>query len=150
MSHRVDQIGDALEAAIRAQASTALVFRDRVLTLTEDAQELPAISVSLAADQPIDAMGVTNTAFIDSLVEFDVWIYAAGSDETACRAALVELRRQVHIAVMATLNLGLTFVLGPRYAGADRPAISGEGKRVVGALCTHWRYDYRMNVGDPQ
>lgn len=149
MTHRVDQIGNALEAAISAQIPNAQIFRDRVLTLTEDAQELPAVSISLGQDLPLDPIGFTNTAFIDSLAEFEIWVYAAGSDEKDCRAALVELRRQVHIAVMSQLNLGLSYVLGPRYAGAEAPAINVEGRRVVGRLCAHWRYDYRMNVGDP-
>jgi hypothetical protein len=149
-THRTSALVDAIAAAISSQVASAYgVYKNRSLTLTESEQELPALSVSAGRDDPLDPMGASNLSVLDSLLDVQVWAYAAGADETAVFATLADARRQAHIAIMADVTLG-GLAMNARYGGAEAPQIGADGARIVGRQYSLWRIHYRVTAADPQ
>jgi hypothetical protein len=154
MTHRADQIIDAVATALQ-NASTALaipaanIFSHRELSLSDEQGELPAATVNFGEDEPTSEFGADNLAYIDSVLAVTITTFAVGNDEASVRRTLMAQRRQVHVALMSDQELGLTFIIGPRYGGAAAPEINATTEKVIGSLETTWRYFYRMNITDP-
>lgn len=153
MTHRAERIVVAAQAAVAGLAGLTInasnVYAHRTLTLSEDDGELDAICVNQGEDVPMGEEGMDNTAFIDSELELEFESYAKHSEESEVRQALTSLRRQIHQALMADDTLGLSFVVGVRYAGAERPSIDPDGNAPSGRQTSRWRVHYRMNKSDP-
>lgn len=146
MTHRALQAVDAIATALAARAELgASVFKHRTLSLSDADQELPAVCVRMGEDA---ATNRTLESF-ESQLDVFVALYATATTEEALAEALMELRAQSHIAVMANQTLGLSFVSQVIYGGAGEPDVSTEGGRIAGLLETTWIVDYEMNVTDP-
>lgn len=146
--HRALQITNAAKAAVEAAATTASVYQHRALSLSEDEQELPAISVRMGTDTPSDANGMGSMHFIDSLLELQIDLVARGDIEEDVLDSLLTLRALVHQALQADITLGLAFVTDTQYGGTSAPDIAA-GARLAGGLSTRWVVRYRMNYTDP-
>lgn len=149
MTHRADQIIDAIVTAISAQvyATGVKVFAHRRYSLAADQDELPAISVDFGEDNPVD---VDETGgYFDSLLSVPITSIVALPEEADVRAELLDLRRQSHIALMSDRTVGLSFVINTHYGGAEPPEIDVDGDLVVGSLTGVWIVYYRMNISDP-
>ena len=147
MAHRAAQVIDAIAALLAANTSLqAQVFKNRTLVLSEDEGELPAVTVNFGADEP-DSVEELNR--IGSALEVVLTAACVGDSEAEVLAALLELRRQSHIALMADTSLGLSFVWHTVYGGASIPQLQ-QGERMCGALTTRWTVRYAMNITDPQ
>lgn len=147
MTHRADQIIDAVAALIETQVqpSGVKVYTHRRFSLAADQDELPAISVDYGEDT-----AVTHIAHaIDSLLNLEITGVVAASEEADVRAELLRLRREVHKAVMADETQGLAFVVTTTYAGAATPELNVDGGNVVGELTSSWAIYYRMDPSDP-
>jgi hypothetical protein len=150
MSHRAQQIVDSIVANLKANTAPGWsVYRHRAASLNAAELELPAASVVMGADPPIQATGASNLAFLDGLLEVVIVLIAQKSFEDDLVDALVEMRRQAHISVMADRTQGLAFVIDTRYAGADAPNVSPTESKFNGVLHTRWAVHYRMNIADP-
>lgn len=151
MTHRAEQIIDAAAAAIleQVQAAGTKVYTHRRLSLAEDQDDLPAIVVDFGPDEPDSEFGADNLAFIDSLLTLEITGATTAAEEPELKAALLELRRQVHIALMADPQLGLAFVIDTRYGPTEAPDIDTSGELLAGALTSAWQVHYRMNITDP-
>lgn len=154
MSHRVEQIVDQAASILTAHAlfSGVSVLQHRVLSLSDQDQELPAVSITLGDDATLEEDGASNFAFIDSLQTLNFRVVAqsdAGDEEEHLIAALQDLRRAVHVALMADQTLALAFVIGTSYGGADAPVIESKAERLAGQIDCRWLVHYRMNVADP-
>jgi hypothetical protein len=150
MTHRAQQVVDAMRANITANAVVNwTVYRQRIDGLDVSELELPAVSVTFAADLPFNALGPTNLNFLDSLQSVDVILVAEGASEDDVVVALMEMRKQSHIAVSVDRTQGLAFVIDTRYGGADAPLLNASADRFAGSLKTLWHVYYRMNVLDP-
>lgn len=147
--HRALQVVNAAKAAIDAASPAAAVYRNRVLSLSEDEQELPAISVRIGTDTPVADSGQGSMQFIDSFQELLVDVIAKGDSEDDVIDSLLSLRATIHEALQADVTLGLAFVTNTAYAGAGSPDIATGGARLVGSLSTRWVVRYRMNYTDP-
>jgi hypothetical protein len=143
--HRAEQIIDALVALM---PSTGAAFKHRVLSLSDEEQEMPAQCVRLGEDKPLDDDGASNFSFIDSLLFVEIDLYAKEIDIEATITKLMQLRTAIHIALMADRSLGLSFVIDTRYGGAEAPEAE-QKDYVVGRLTTSWQVHYRQNIGDP-
>lgn len=146
--HRALQVVNAAKAAIEAVLPAASVYKHRVLSLSDDEQELPAISVRIGTDTPVADRGQGSMQFIDSMQELLVDIVAKGDSEEDVLDALLALRTDVHQALQSDVTLGLAFVTDTQYGGASSPDIA-IGSRLVGSLSTRWVVRYRMNYADP-
>jgi hypothetical protein len=60
--------------------------------------------VLLGEDAPLEDVGASNLAFLDSLLTLDTEIYAQASSESAAVTALMDLRRQQHVAIRRTVR----------------------------------------------
>jgi hypothetical protein len=153
MSHRAEQIVEAMQAVIAAFSGLAInaenVHVHRTLTLGEDSNELDAITVNMGDDDPVSEFGTDNFSVIDSILTVPVVAYCKGTDEINTRRALTVLRRQVHQALMADATLALSFVIATRYAGATAPEIDTSGDSCAAKQESRWRVQYRMNITDP-
>lgn len=150
MSHRAQQIVEAIVTALQANTSLgAAVYQHRHYSVGEDAQELPCVSVSIGADNPLSDLGVENMGFIDSLLEVSIAATARGDDEQSAIEALLALRRQIHITLMADRSLGLAFVVDTRYGGAQAPDFDVGADRIAARLEMRWPVHYRMAISDP-
>jgi hypothetical protein len=143
--HRADQIIEAVVSALEANASLdAVVYAHRAVALSEDESELPAVSVTFGED----AAEAQISQLIYSTLDVQVTAYCAGDDEAEVKATLLEMRAQIHVAMMTSTRLGLSFVHLVNYGGATAPQIE-VGERTFGALTSSWRVRYEMSYSDP-
>jgi len=147
VTHRADQIVDAVAEIVRARVSGMgiKVFTHRRASLAADQDELPAISVDIGAEQAV----TQNTGFIDSLLRMPITSVVVAEDEPTARAQLLDLRRQAHIGLMLDQTLGLSFVVSTTYGGVDDVETSVDGDVVVFSQTAPWLVYYRMNPQDP-
>lgn len=157
MTHRAEQVVDAARSTLQAHALLAgikdSIYKHRILSLSDQDQEMPAISVTLGEDAVLDEDGASNFTFFDSLqlLTFRIIVQGvAGDEEEHVITALQDLRRAIHVALMANDTLGLAFVISTRYGGADAPVLDGTGELLCGMLDCRWAVHYRMNQADPQ
>lgn len=153
MTHRAEQIIDAIVALIKAQANLPVnagnVYAHRTLSLADDQGEMPAITVNIGDDQPSNEGGTDNLAFIDSLLSVSIVGYAIESTEEEVKSQLMDQRRRVHQALMADDSLALPFVIATRYGGAAAPEMDATTERIAGSMESRWHISYRMNFTDP-
>jgi hypothetical protein len=127
------------------------VYTHRRLSLPS--LNLPAHSVDYGADQ------VEETATSGLYWSLSVMVTAAyaGSDESAVRAGLLQMRTDAHRAIMASpgvgmnyrLTLGLSFVVNVWPVTAAAPEIEVAGDTLVGTLSSEYRVLYTTPVNDP-
>jgi len=145
--HRVQQILNAAGAVLAANPSLrATVEVNRVRSLSEEQQELPALTVNYGADVPDESESFEG---LGSAVEILLSAFCAGDSETEVLERLLELRSQSHLALMANMSLGLSFLWEIRYGGADAPVLQ-QGERMLGAQTSRWSARYLMDNDDPQ
>lgn len=153
MTHRAEQVIERIRSRIAGFPDLAInasnVYVHRRYTLSEEQNELDAISVDMGDDESVSEFGVDNLSFIDSLLSVPIMMRAKHANEETLRRQLMQLRRQIHQAIMADQSLGLSFVIGARYAGAAAIEIDMAGDSPIGTLECLWRIHYRMRVTDP-
>jgi hypothetical protein len=150
--HREEQVLQAAKSAIEAQPGiAAAVFAHRTLTLSPDDQELPAVCVNNGADAATEEGGYSNLAFIDSVVDLVISIYAQADTQQELATELDRLRVAVHKAMLASpRTLGLSFVMGIGYGGAGAPEYSDDGSPLAARRDLSFPVSYRMGLTDPE
>ncbi len=149
MTHRAEQILTAVRDAISARvaASGVNVYTHRRLSLDPEQDETPAISVDYGEDRRADAQTL---GMIASLLSVEVTAIVADAEERDVRSRMLELRAEIHRAVMADPQLGLReFVVSTYYGGASAPEVDTDGEQIIGALQSTWVVHYRMDLTDP-
>jgi hypothetical protein len=153
MTHRAEQIIDAVVVAIKAQpdlqVSASNIYAHRTLTLADDQGEMPAITVNAGDDAPASDQGSDNLSFIDSTLVLSIISYVIEDTEELVKQQLFDHRRRVHQAIMLDDTIGLSFVIACRYGGAAAPEMDATSERVAGSMESHWNIFYRMNFSDP-
>lgn len=146
--HRADQVLNAIVTAITAavQPTGVKVFAHRRLTLLADQDELPAISVDFGEDNPAQEL---TGGYFDSLLSCQITAVAVAREEADLKTELLDLRRRIHVALMADRTLGLSFVVNTHYGGTEAPQIDASVDPIVGELVSVWNVYYRMNIADP-
>lgn len=145
MPHRAQAIIDLIATFLRANTAIAHVYTHRSTSLSADQLELPCVTVNYGPDSPAPS----HLNAIGSALEVMVTCVVVGTDEVDVLTALLELRRQTHIALMADSDLGLTYVSECIYGGADAPQLQ-QLDQMTGVLPTRWAVRYDMNISDPQ
>jgi hypothetical protein len=148
MTHRILQIVDRV--ADLHTADTAKIYKNRRQSLSAREQELPATSIDIGEDSPIDADGASNLSFLDSVLTLAVTHRDQSGSEEELIEALIRMRTETHVALMADRSLGLDFVIDTQYAGALEPELDEPNDGFAGSLTSIWRVHYRMNITDPQ
>jgi hypothetical protein len=151
VSHRAQQIVDAVAGLVRArvQASGVHVYTHRRLTLDPEQDEMPGISIDYGEDRRTDSQ---TTLMIDSLLTVECTAVVSETDEIDARTRLLDLRREIHRAVMADPRLGFGaqgFVVTSIYGGAAAPSFGTAGGNMAGELTSTWLVHYRTELNDP-
>lgn len=147
MMHKADQIVDAVVSAIKANASSEVkVYAHRRLSLAEDQDELPGISVDFGEDTPVGEPGAYELdGTIHSLLTVNITSICIAETEEALRRQLLQLRALVHESLGLSPRLGLPFVIDLHYGGANPPDIDVSGETLAGELTAPWGVRYEMS-----
>lgn len=149
MTHRAEQILTAVTAAIaaRVEKTGVKVYTHRRLSLDPEQDELPAISVDYGEDRRADSQTLGTIA---SFLSVEVTAIVAKQTEPEAREQLLELRAEIHRAVMANPKQGIPdVVVSTYYGGAAAPEVDTDGEQIVAALTSTWIVHYRMDLADP-
>lgn len=150
MTHPVQTILDecASRTEARVQPKGTHVYKHRGDTLDAEQDELPAISFDYGDDSPDDEQPL---AAIRSVLTVECRALVKAPTEKEVREKLIELRGEIHRAVMADRTLGHgQFVIGIAYGGASAPEIDATGDEVVGEQVSTWLVRYGMGLTDPE
>jgi len=139
-----EQIMQAVIAALEAGVD-ADVFRGRVDPLAADTQF--AIGVFQGSELPVGDLGRQNMGFMDQELEVRTEV-AARSTQENIETDLNELRRQVHLLLMAANPLGLAYVIDVRPDGVDEPTLDGTTEQYTGTMVLNWIVYYRHQHDD--
>jgi hypothetical protein len=149
MTHRAEQIVDALVTLIQAQVEAlgAKVYAHRRTSLDPEQDEMPAISVDVGEDQPADWKGLDT---LGSAFNVHVTHIATGAREEDARGAIMDLREKTealllsHRRAPAGQKLGLTFVYSIQYDGAGELESLTEGELYVAGVLAKWTVAYQL------
>ena len=131
--------------AVLAAGVDADIFRGRVDPL-EDLQ-LPAIGLFQGAEEPAGEQGRLNLSLMDQFLEVRTEV-AAKLTQANIETDLNELRRQVHLLLMAENALNLAYVIDIIPNGVDEPVIDGSAEQFAGTMTINWIVYYRHQQAD--
>lgn len=146
--HRAEQILAAVKTQLEADG-TFSVFRDPVDALSGTLQQIPAACIFVGDDEPRGEGGFEVIGSYDSVLMVFVDVWESADRGESVNTKLLDLRKKVHIALMGSTRLGLSFVFNLSPGGAEAPELSTEGEAVTGKMRTLWIMEYRSSVTDP-
>lgn len=110
--------------------------------------ELPFINVFLEEDTSIGDFGPTNTNFMDWSVQVGIEIYVSGTAGTSSLdQTFLNIRADIHNALMADITQGLNFVKQTIPLGASSPVIDTNELKTA-AYRTAWGFHIRTSIDD--
>ncbi len=121
------------------------VFRGRIYPLEDT--DLPALTIYMGSDSPLGENGPDTFSFIDSDLNVNISIHVKTS-ATQVETTLNLIRREVHVALMADVTQGLSYVHTTLPFGTDEPQLSGEGEKRTAVMETNWAVRYRALYTD--
>ena len=124
---------------------SATIYRGRVDQIPD--ADLPVVGVFQGAEEPLGDQGRMNVAVMDQLLEVRTEV-ADKSTSMNIETELNELRRQVHLLLMAENPLSLAYVIDIIPNGVDEPTIDGAAEQYVGTMVLNWIVYYRHNQAD--
>ena len=146
MATRTETLIDTLVATLQADAAITVgsVYQGRTAPLADT--ELPAYSIELGQDSPLNALGTDNVAFIDwaQLIFIDCYAKSTAAD---INSIFLNMRRNVHRALMADYTQGLSFVMQTIPAGAEEPILDSSGEQKTMVYRTGWEFRLRTSIG---
>ena len=140
---RAEQIVVAVLAKVTGLATTSTrVTRGRVYAH----ETVPALTVAQGADSPVDTR-TGSSVFLDS--ELDITITAhVKSSSAQVDTTLNQIRKEVHIALMADVTQGLAFVYLTDPRGASAPSLSGDSDKPTAVMDMTFTFRYRHSYTD--
>ena len=147
MATRIETLIDTLVTTLEADPNIAVgsVFRSRTTPLADD--ELPAYSIEIGADVPLNPLGPDNVAFIDWEQQIFIDLYEK-STAVNIDNLFLDMRNQVHRALMADVTQGLSFVLTTIPGGAEEPVLDHSGEQKTMTYRTSWQFRLRTAIDD--
>lgn len=143
--HRAEQIADAIVVKLTGLATTgANCFRGRVHELPDSS--LPALCVYVGTDVPRSDGGSSSFRYIDG--DLTVMVEAVVKASIGVDSTLIQIRKEVTIALQADVTQGLAFVMNTE-EGAASIDLNGDGDKPVGRMRMDWTLRYRRSRTDP-
>lgn len=146
MATRVEQLIDALVTNLEADAaiSAGSVYRCRSSAFADT--ELPAYNIAVGPDVPLNPLGPDNVAFIDwaQTLFIDCYVKSILPD---IDAVFLDMRRNIHRALMADVTQGVSFVMTTIPQGAEEPVIDDSGEQKTAVYRTGWEFRLRTTIG---
>lgn len=142
--HREEQILAQVTTLVTGLVTTgANVDRGRQEEIPTD--KLPALRVAGGDDTIVDPWA---QALVDS--ELDVSVFAHVHDSaTNVETKIIQIRKEVAIALLADYTLGLAFVLSIVEVGARKPLLAGDLAKPAAAREFLFKVRYRRSRTDP-
>ena len=146
MTTRIETLLDTLVTTLEADANivSGSVHRARVEPLADN--ELPAYNIEIGADTPLNPLGPDNTQFIDWAQQIFIDCYAK-STAVNIDSIFLDMRRNIHRALMVDHTQGLNFVMTTIPAGADEPVLDASGEQKSMTYRTAWEFRLRTSIG---
>ncbi len=146
-NHKAEQILAAFQQILKDSATVdvldASIVRDRV----DPAGVWPDISINMGADDVVEGSD-DNMAFMESWLNVDVKLSVKNS--TGLSTELNSLRKKIHIAIYADVQLGLSaFVMKGKYTGASAIGVSGVSEKESAEQIINYQFRYRTAITDP-
>ncbi len=147
MATRIEQLIDALVTTLEADASITAgsVHRSRVEAFSDT--ELPAYNIEIGQDVPLGELGPDNVAFIDWQQQIFIDCYAK-SIAANIDAVFLNMRRNVHRALMADYTQGLVFVSTTIPDGAEEPVLDDSGEQKTSVYRVNFIFRLRTSIDD--
>lgn len=139
----IDQVVTNLEADAAITAGS--VHRNRAADFNDT--ELPAYNIVLGPDAPINELGPANVAFIDWQQALFIDCYIRSILDNA-DAVFLDMRRNIHRALMVDVTQTLTFIQTTIPGGAEEPLIDDAGERKSLIYRTNWLFWIRTSIDD--
>lgn len=156
MTHRVEQIVDAIAALVSARVGPkgSKVYTHRRLSLALEQDELSAYSVDFGELEVIeeteDEIYWAVVCPVTALVELPT--------EPEAKTAILSADRESYRAIMASpgagmpwsVKLGLSFVITVQPRGWDEaPEYATNAEQIQAKLTSNWRIEFKTDVDDP-
>jgi len=140
---RAEQIVVAVLAKVTGLTTTGTrVVRGRVYAV----EATPALTLKQGTDVPVDAR-TGSSVYTDS--ELDIIITAhVKSSSTQVDTLLNLIRKEIHIALMADVTQGLSFVYLTEPKGAAEPTTSGDADKPTATMDLTYAFRYRHSFTD--
>lgn len=146
--HKAEQILAAVETALDANGTFA-TLRAPVDALSGQLQQIPAACIFMGEEIPRGDNGFEVIGSYRAVMTIYVDVWDEGDRYTNIETKLNELRKKVHIALMETAQLGLSFVMNFAPFGADEPELATDGEAISGKQRTIWIAEYSTDVTNP-
>lgn len=146
--HRAEQILAAVKTTL-SNVNSFETLRAPLDALSNELQEVPAVCIFMGEDPLQDDDGFQVMGSMRSIMTVNIDLWDQADRDTNIETKLNQLRKDVHIALMATPRLGLSFVIDFRPFGADEPDLSPDGEAITGMRRTIWIAEYNSSVTDP-
>ncbi len=138
--HKANQILVAIKAKLTGLASTgANVYQSRAYAIGA----LPAINIKLGSDSVQSIHNIQSDN--ELLIVIEVFVK---SDESLIDSTILQIRKEVQMALMADETLGLSFVLSTLPSAMSAPEISSEEQTIAYATLD-FKIIYRSLLTDP-
>lgn len=145
MATRIKTLIDQLVTNLGADAGVdaTKVYTNRVADFNDT--ELPGYNVVLGTDQPQNELGPSNLSYIDwnQVIFVDCYVRSILADADT---VFLDMRRNIHRALMADHTQGLSFVTTTIPAGAEEPIIDDAGDRKNFVYRTTWVFQLRTAI----
>ncbi len=142
--HRAEQVMDAFTSLVMGLATTgANVVRDRVYDVPNDVDA--ALSIYIGSDEPIEE---SPWPYIDSLLTIYADINVRINSDVVVSQWLNLIRKEMVVAIMVDVTIGLSFVHEIEESIANAPDMS-HGEQPVAVQRTEWTVKYRRSITDP-
>lgn len=146
--HRIEQILEGFRTTLTA-VGTFTVYRAPLDALTNSLSDLPCACIFAGEEEPRGDNGYEVIGAYSGIQTVYVDLFEQGDVTSNIESKLYELRKSVHIALMQSTRLGLSFVFNLVPFGSDEPELSTDGSAISGKMRTNWLVEYRSNVEDP-
>lgn len=141
--HKVEQILDAIVPLVTGLATTGSnVSRGRVSPLSGNTAA--AISIYQGGDKATEYSWPSVYSELNVFFDIHVKDSAEQIDQVLNR-----VRKEINIALMATSNLGLTFVADVNEESAAEPELSGDSNKPTAMMRVTYNIKYNRSVSDP-
>jgi hypothetical protein len=118
------------------------IYLNRTLPLSAEQNQVPAITISQGAENPIT--NASDFEYAGWLADVEVSIVASGGDEQAIVDELNTYRGKILAAVLASGNLSLPFVLEIGIGPVVAPVTDGTSSTITKELQTGYQILYRV------
>jgi hypothetical protein len=143
-AHKAELILSAFVQQLKNATVVSVVDSSIVRDRVDPASVTPDINIKMGADVVVDD---SNMAFIDS--ELSVTVVITVKSSTGLSTELNEIRKQIHQAIYADLNLGLLYIIQTKHTDTTPPETSGEAENETAQQLVNYSVWYRHAISNP-